>query len=181
MMEEKDKCLKCKGEKILEENKEFDVKLEPGAPENFEYKFPGEGNEVVYYFYLKYNNQPEADAGDVVFVVKQKQHNKFKRRGADLIVEQEITLQEALTGGKFTIDFLGGKKHNLVFEKDKIVKPNDVLFIDGLGMPNHKITGYGKLYIIITIKFPSVLEETLHEKLVEVYQNFCLIHRALTL
>ena len=34
----------------------------------------------------------------------------FKRKGADLLIEKEITLLEALTGVDFVIDFLDGSK-----------------------------------------------------------------------
>jgi len=44
---EEDKCKTCKGEKVLEEKKEFDVKVDPGVPDNHVYNFPGEGNERV--------------------------------------------------------------------------------------------------------------------------------------
>ena len=46
-MSENDKCPKCKGEKILEEKKELDVKLDPGVPDKHIYNFPGEGHETV--------------------------------------------------------------------------------------------------------------------------------------
>ncbi len=96
-----------------------------------------------------------------MYVVKQKPHDKFKRRGADLIVEQEITLEEALVGGKFTIDHLGGKKTTLVLEPGRIVKPTDILMVDGLGMPDFKAPGnFGKLYLIISVKFPTAIEES---------------------
>lgn len=44
---EEDKCAECKGEKVAKEEKEFEVKLDPGVPENHIYTFPGEGNQVV--------------------------------------------------------------------------------------------------------------------------------------
>ena len=46
-MSEEDRCPNCKGEKIAEEKKEFEVKLDPGVPENHVYTLQGEGNEVV--------------------------------------------------------------------------------------------------------------------------------------
>ena len=47
IMAEDDRCPACKGEKILEEKKELDVKIEPGVPDNHVYTFQGEGNEIV--------------------------------------------------------------------------------------------------------------------------------------
>ena len=98
-------------------------------------------------------------------MVQQKPHSRFKRKAADLICEQEITLQEALTGGTFTLEHLCGKKVNLALKKGKVIKPNEVLVIDGLGMPDFKAPGtFGKLYLLVTIKFPKSLDE---EKLSE--------------
>lgn len=52
-MKEEDKCKKCNGEKVLEEKKEFEIKLEPGVSDNKDYKFIGEGNEIVYIILFK--------------------------------------------------------------------------------------------------------------------------------
>jgi len=98
--------------------------------------------------------------------VKQQPHSRFKRRGADLIIEQEITLEEALTGGKITIDHLAGKKVTITLEPGKISKPNDVMLADNLGMPMQG--GFGKLYLILSVKFPTNVEEGKLAKLVEV-------------
>ena len=46
-MKEEDRCPTCKGEKIAEDKKEFNVKLDAGVPENHVYTFEGEGNQVV--------------------------------------------------------------------------------------------------------------------------------------
>ena len=77
-----------------------------------------------------------------------------------MITEQEITLEEALIGGKFTIDHLAGKKVTLTLGRGKIIKPNDILMIEGLGLPKFKAPGvFGKLYLIISVKFPNKVEE----------------------
>lgn len=44
---EQDKCTACKGERVKEESKEFEIRVEPGAPDNYVYTLPGEGNETV--------------------------------------------------------------------------------------------------------------------------------------
>lgn len=48
-LREEDKCKTCKGEKIQEEKKEFNIKIDPGVPDNHVYSFPGEGHETVIY------------------------------------------------------------------------------------------------------------------------------------
>lgn len=104
-----------------------------------------------------------------MFVVRQKPHPKFKRKGVDLITEQEITLEEALAGGKFTMHHLGDKKVNLSLEAGRIVRPNDILVVDGLGLPTFgSPKKFGKLYMIISVKFPEHIEEEKLESLLNV-------------
>lgn len=50
-LDEESKCAACKGEKVVKEENEFDIKLDCGAPENHLYAFPGEGHEIVSYLY----------------------------------------------------------------------------------------------------------------------------------
>lgn len=104
-----------------------------------------------------------------MFVVRQKPHEQFKRKGIDLIAEQEISLEESLVGGKRTIEHLGGKKVTLTFERGRVVKPNDVLVIEGLGMPSIKPPKtFGKLYLIVSVKFPESVEESKLSSLLKV-------------
>lgn len=48
-LSEKDRCSKCKGEKAVEDSKEFEVKVTPGVPDNHVFTFPGEGNQTAYF------------------------------------------------------------------------------------------------------------------------------------
>lgn len=43
----KDICMRCKGEKFLSDAKKLELKLNPGVPDKYEYKFIGEGNDSV--------------------------------------------------------------------------------------------------------------------------------------
>ena len=51
---------------------------------------------------------PGKEAGDLVFVLQMQKHAVFKRRGADLYMEKDITLLEALTGVKFVLEHMDG-------------------------------------------------------------------------
>ena len=48
-MDEKDRCKKCKGERIVDNEKMIEVPLEKGVPEDKDYCFYGEGDEIVFY------------------------------------------------------------------------------------------------------------------------------------
>lgn len=110
-----------------------------------------------------------SSGGDIVFIVKQKPHSKFKRRGADLVTIQGITLEEALTGGKITIDYMCGKKITLVIEPGRIVNPNEILYIDNLGLPRYKGHGNGRLYVLVAVKLPIGLQKQTYDKLMNVF------------
>ena len=53
------------------------------------------------------NNQ-EKILQNVIFVVKEKDHPKFQRKGHDLYMKKSITLWEALMNSQIEISFIDG-------------------------------------------------------------------------
>ena len=51
-MDEKDRCKKCKGERIIDNEKVVEVPLEKGVPEDKDYCFYGDGDEIVRFLVL---------------------------------------------------------------------------------------------------------------------------------
>lgn len=103
------------------------------------------------------HRQPNTEPGDVIFIVVQKQHAVFQRKGLDLKMEKKLTLVEALTGFEFTIDHLDGQRQLVVkSQPGEIIKPGQIKSIKDEGMPQrgnpfHK----GKLFIEFQIEFPD--------------------------
>ena len=138
-------CKDCKGKKIKKENKTLTVEIDKGAPNGERYTKHGEGDEV-----------PDAEAGDVIVIIKEKKHKQFKRKGADLFMEKEITLIEALTGLDFVLTHLDGRKVRIQNKPGEVIKPESVFTCENLGMPCHKRTYQnGNLFITFKIKFPN--------------------------
>ena len=98
-IDEADKCKNCNGKKVIKEKKVLEASIDKGSPHGEKYIFHGESDE-----------HPDKEAGDVVIVVNEQPHKLFKRKGADLLIERDITLLESLTGADFVIDFLDGTK-----------------------------------------------------------------------
>merc|ERR1712241_1233148 len=69
------------------------------------------------------DEQPDADTGDVIFVLKQQEHSDFKRKGADLFIERKISLVEALCGFEMELTHLDGRKLLIKTQPGEIVKP----------------------------------------------------------
>lgn len=72
---------------------------------------------------LNYFLQPDTVTGDIVFVLQQKEHPKFKRKGEDLFVEHSLSLTEALCGFQFILSHLDGRQLLIKSEPGKVVKP----------------------------------------------------------
>lgn len=67
--------------------------------------------------------QPDTATGDIVFVLQQKEHPKFKRKGEDLFVEHTLSLTEALCGFQFILTHLDGRQLLIKSEPGEVVKP----------------------------------------------------------
>ncbi|KAJ9178673.1 hypothetical protein P3X46_010540 [Hevea brasiliensis] len=144
---EKDKCVQCKGEKVVPEKKVLEVIVEKGMRHGQKITFPGEADEAT-----------DTITGDIVFVLQQKEHQKFKRKGDDLIVEQTLSLTEALCGYQFVLTHLDGRQLLIKSNIGEVVKPDSYKAINDEGMPMYQRPFMkGKLYIHFTVEFPDSL------------------------
>lgn len=81
------------------------------------------------------------------------------RKGADIAIDKEISLIEALTGVDFIITHLDGRKIRIMNKPGEVIKPDDIKTIENHGMPYHKkVYMSGNLFIHFKIKFPNSLE-----------------------
>lgn len=99
MIDEKHKCKICNGKKVCKEKKIIEAEVDKGSPDGYNYVFHGEADEF-----------PGTEPGDVIIIIKEMPHKTFKRKGADLLIEKEISLLEALTGVDFVLTHLDGTK-----------------------------------------------------------------------
>ncbi|CAI9761775.1 unnamed protein product [Fraxinus pennsylvanica] len=117
---------------------------------------PGWKNGTKITFPDKGNHEPFASPGDLIFVVDEKPHPIFKRNGNDLVVNQKISLLDALTGKTLNLTTLDGR--DLTITVSDIVKPGHEIVIQNEGMPMSKEPGKnGNLKIKFDVKFPSRL------------------------
>jgi DnaJ homolog subfamily A member 2 len=91
----KDRCNNCKGKKVLPEKKLLEVHIDKGMKGGQTIHFSGESDQA-----------PGAQTGDVIIVIEEKPHDRFKRQETDLITEIEVDLLTALGGGQISIKHL---------------------------------------------------------------------------
>lgn len=114
-------CDSCGGQgktfKTKQDREVLEVMVQKGSPD---------GHKVV--FREMADEHPDADTGDVNFILKQEEHPVFKRKGADLFMEKTISLVEALCGFEMSITHLDGRKLLVKTNPGDIVKPMDNSF-----------------------------------------------------
>lgn len=147
VIDEKDKCKQCKGNKVFKDRKVLDVSIEKGMKNGQKIKFAGEADEV-----------PGTVPGDVVIVVQEKEHELFKRKGADLVYTMELSLSESLCGFVRTINHLDGRVLKIESPAGQVIKQDAVKVIHGEGMPYHGSPfTKGRLFIHFAVLFPKTL------------------------
>merc|ERR1719263_1358735 len=109
-------CNTCNGQgksfKTKQDREVLEVLIQKGSPDNHKVVFREMADE-----------HPDADTGDVVFVLKQQEHAVFKRKGADLFIERTISLVEALCGFTMELTHLDDRKLLIKSQPGDIVKP----------------------------------------------------------
>jgi len=127
------------------EPKELKMTVEKGAPDGHEVRFKGASEQ-----------SPGQVPGDVIVVLKQKDHHLFTRKGNDLHMTMEISLKEALTGFTRTVRQMDGR--DIEVSESGVTGPYSTKIIKGEGMPVHGVPSEtGNLKVQMKVKFPRSL------------------------
>ncbi len=135
-------CMKCNGEKVTPEDKVFIVDIERGLKESDKIVFEGMGNEME-----------GMERGDMIFMIREKKHERFERKLNDLYFTQDVLLGDSLVG--YTIDFEHINGETIRYYENGVIQPNSVRKIRMKGMPiRNSQNFYGDLYVTYRIKYP---------------------------
>lgn len=148
-------CKRCGGKRTVPEEKTVAVNVEKGMRNSQKIRLSGEGNTR------------EGNSADIVIVLKEQKHSVFRRLNDDLYMIKKIGLNEALCGFRGIIKTIDGRKVHFSQPPGTITKPGTMKLIKGKGMPVHKKTTRGDLYILFSIKFPSKILKTDTKMLLE--------------
>ncbi|CAL1573716.1 unnamed protein product [Knipowitschia caucasica] len=126
-------------------DKIFTVTVKPGWKEGTRITFPSEGDQG-----------PNNIAADMVFIVRQKPHERFERINNDLIYHTQVSLEMALTGFSVDVETLDSRLINIPF--NEIVHPSYKKVVPGEGMPLPQDPSQkGDLIFTFDILFPEKL------------------------
>jgi DnaJ family protein A protein 2 len=143
------RCRVCKGKKVMEEKKKFELRIPPGAYEGQKFTFERQGDEA-----------PGKISGDVIIVLLQIQHEKYKRNKLNLSASMDVPLITALVGGTIYLDYLDGTHLAITLHTGEI-RPGEIKKVSGKGM-KHPEKSYlvGDLLIKFNVIFPESHELT---------------------
>nr|QKY15041.1 dnaj-like protein/chaperone protein dnaj 2 (DJA2) [Polytomella parva] len=145
---ESDKCNVCSGEGLRSEKKTFSFHVERGARSGQRITLRGEAG----------SSEPGLAPGDLVLTINIREHETFKRSGADLLMKHNLTLAEALCGTTFTIPHLDGRLLRITSLPGEVIKPGTFKRIEEEGMPIYGLAlSKGNLYIEFDVIFPDQL------------------------
>lgn len=177
MINEKDKCKACKGNKVTKKQQQLEVVVEKGMRPGQKITFreaadqaPGcEPGDVTVILVDKPDPSRESDTKDE----KKKKGRRpstqgllrptFKRLapGNDLLMEYDLTLREALLGYEVSFRHLDDRVVSVKSPENHVTSPGDVVVIEGEGMPVYKNPiAKGDLLIKFDIIMPTPKEIT---------------------
>ncbi|SCU88414.1 LADA_0E10000g1_1 [Lachancea dasiensis] len=144
IIDPKDRCKTCNAKKVANERKILEVHIEAGMKDGQRVVFQGEADQA-----------PDIIPGDVVFVISQRPHKHFERKGDNLHYQAEVDLLTAVAGGEFAIEHVSGEWLKVGIIPGEVISPGMTKVIEGKGMPVQKYGGYGNLIITFKVNFPQ--------------------------
>eukprot|EP00742_Colponemidia_sp_Colp-10_P001028 GILJ01001114.1.p1 GENE.GILJ01001114.1~~GILJ01001114.1.p1 ORF type:complete len:201 (-),score=33.68 GILJ01001114.1:267-821(-) len=136
------------------------IEVKPGWKKGTKVTFEQEGDEA-----------PGIIPADIIFVLDEKPHTRFKRENNDLIYTAEVTLADALQGTTVSIQQLDGR--TLRLPVPEVITPDTVKTIANEGMPISKTNGTqkGNMKVKFHIKFPAHIPDAKRRQLGELLRG----------
>ena len=140
-------CSKCKGRGKQKGTKHLSFDI-PSGVDTGEYTIKGEGESV-----------DNGINGDLVVRIRVKSHEKFKRDGADIFYDANISMIDAVLGNNIVVPTLEGTEKLTV---EQGTQPNSIIKLKGKGLPHLSGRGRGDQYIRLVVNIPTKLDK--HQK-----------------
>jgi DnaJ-class molecular chaperone len=127
----------------LDDAKTFEIDVRAGWKEGTKLTYDGEGDRDEGF-----------QAQDLIFVIKERPHDLWKRDGDNIISEEVISLKQALCGFVYTRTGVDGEQVTL--NVTDVLSPNQDRRVIGAGMPKRG-GGRGDAVFRFNVAFPSDL------------------------
>ncbi|MGI0082294.1 MAG: molecular chaperone DnaJ [Nitrosopumilaceae archaeon] len=150
-------CSKCKGTGKQKGTKHltFDI---PTGVDSGEYTIKGEGESV-----------DNGINGDLIVRIRVKPHEKFKRDGADILYDVNISMIDAALGKTIMVPTLEGTEKISVEQGSQ---PNTIIKLKGKGLPHVGGRRRGDQYVRLVVNIPTKLDKHQKKLLEELRDTF---------
>jgi molecular chaperone DnaJ len=151
------RCPKCEGKGVQLRSSKISIDIPPGIDSGMRLRFAGAGDA----------SPDGGPPGDLFVVVHVREHDIFKRDGADLWLEMSIEYWEAALGAEVEVHTLDSKA---MLSIPAGTQDDSVFRMKGKGLPHFETRGAGDQLVRIKIKVPRKLtseQKALLKKLAE--------------
>lgn len=124
-----------------------------------------EAGESIRFKGLGDNSATQLPRGDLIIIVKIKNHNSFVRDGKHLKVTHLINIFDLILGTKVELNVLSGGKINVSIPRG--TQPGTVMSISGHGLPCYRTGTTGNLYVTLKGVVPKIEDNNLLERIQE--------------
>ena len=146
IINENDKCIECKGKKIISTKERIVLNIEKGSKNGDHIKLANKSDMT----------ENCIEAGDIYLIFREKKNDYMSRINDDLIIKQPILLNDALTGLSIVFNHPDGEK--IVIEYNDIIYPDSKFKIDNKGFLNKNNGYYGNLVFDFDIIYPKKID-----------------------
>ena len=126
-------------------NKMINIQIPPGIEHGQQIRYEGMGDDSI----------PGLKPGDLLVNVIVREHSRYKREGTSLIVEQVVSVWDALLGASIEIQTLDRKTLSMSLPPG--TQPDTVMSCKGEGLPNMRTRQRGNLLIRIKVMIPKII------------------------
>jgi molecular chaperone DnaJ len=139
-----ERCPKCEGRGVQLRSSKISIDIPPGIDSGMRLRFAGAGDA----------SPDGGPPGDLFVVVHVREHQVFKRDGADLWLDVPIEYWEAALGAEVEVPTLNGKA---MLNVPSGTQDGSVFRMKGKGLPLMNSRGMGDQFVKVTIKVPRKL------------------------
>lgn len=123
----------------------INIQIPPGIEHGQQIRYEGMGDDSI----------PSLRPGDLLVNVLVREHPRYKREGTSLIIDQEVSVWDALLGASIEIQTLDRKTLSMTLPPG--TQPETTMSCKGEGLPNMRTRQRGNLLIRIKITVPKNL------------------------